>query len=911
MSTYKSGLLLIDSSLDNIHNIVKNLKYNIYYIFIDNYDTDIIIKQMNMFQFDFVGVLFSNELLNPILNQIENEINLLFDKIDSNNYNKYFNFEFNYNQTSININYNNEITLSDPNITFLGGIFSINSIINSQIDKNTGIITIIANKIGNYELSISYTFANITISKIINVISKPNVKYFNNNIIIYYNDNYISELPIIENIGGLFTTDNENIIIDQLTGQFKNNNLLVNTYKFNIKYTLNDVSTLIEFILMIKPKIVYNNYSIQYLKNFISDKPFTNPDGGRFLCQIDNVIIDNHTGIVQMNNLKVNNYDILINYYYNNTYTNTNLILTVYPILNYIYPNNGLLHNIDNNNLSFIPIMNPIGGTFLINNNDITINENGIIDFTNFHLIGQYDVIVKYIYNNISTEFIYKFSKSPVISLNSYYEFIYGTNINIALNNIGLFQVNDNNFIINDFYLMNNNVINVGTYDIDIKYTYNNVMVNKPITIIIKPEIQYDNNEIIINNNDIFISNIPIIKPNNGSLTCSNNIVINQNGQISIDPLKYYEINNFIVYYKVNDIIIDYYFTLIINPYFKYNDVNITLPNKITYYSDIPIVNRKDGIFSISNNYDNLISINNNGQLCINKELTFGDYDFDVIYKVNNLIYTENFNVIIKPTISYPSSQIIVTYGKYYESEPININTNYISTFNINDTIDGITINPDNGILKINNGYNISIGKYLINVSYNIVTSTVITIIITPELIYNSVMNTISYGTNYQSQKPFINPNYGDFKLITNNNNIIIDETGIINANDLDIGIYNLTIQYICNDIIKEISYSIICNSIINYPNSILEINYGKGSFSDIPYYLPSNGTFKLKENMIGISIKNNGILEFDPTIFIGNYNIEVIYQIYNNIVTTNYNLTVKPNVIYNDTTFIYYITMF
>ena len=222
-------------------------------------------------------------------------------------------------------------------------------------------------------------------------------------------------------------------------------------------------------------------------------------------------------------------------------------------------------------------------------------------------------------------------------------------------------------------------------------------------------------------------------------------------------------------------------------------------------------------------------------------------------------------------------SNITVTYGKYYESEPININTNYTSIFNINDAIDGITINPINGQLQINNGNIVPIDKYVIIVSYNynnIITSTVITIIIIPELIYNSLINTISYANNYQSQKPLVNPNNGTFKVITNNNNIIIDNNGIIYGNNLDIGIYNFIIQYTCNDIIKESNYSIICNPIINYINNILEIDYNKGGISNIPYYLPLNGTFKLKENMVGISIKNNGLLNFDPTIFIGNYTI-------------------------------------
>lgn len=856
---------------------------------------------------------------------IKNDLNLLLSSNGQINFN---NLSVGTYNTSVSYSYNNQSNVFNYNFTIKptikynkfivefakpsGGNYYLDSNIFSINDK-TGEIIIINNIVGIYNLNILYTVNGISCyyNNIIEI--KPNIKFSDYNIIIYYNDNYTSELPIIDNIGGVFTIDNKNIIIDQLTGQFNVSNLLVNTYKFNIKYTLNNSSILLDFILIVKPKIFYNNYSIQYLKNFISDKPFTNPEGGRFFCQKENVNINNHNGVIQINNLKVDNYIIPINYYYNNTYSLTYLNLSVYPILNYIYPANGLLHNINNNGYqSFSPVINPTGGIFTINSNDITINENGVIDFTNFNLIGTYDITINYTYNNILTEFIYKFSKTPEISLNQTYQFDYETDINILLdetNTDGIYEVNNNNFIVNNFNLINNNIIDVGTYNIDVKYTYNNITVTKTITVIIKPKISYNDTEIIINNNDIFISDIPIVKPINGIFICSNNILINNNGQFSIDPLKYYKVNNFIVKYKVNNIVTDYYFRLIINPYFKYNDTSITIPNKITYYSDIPKVNRFDGIFSISNNYDNLITINTNGQLCVNKELNFGNYEFDVIYKVNNSTFTENFNIIIKPTISYPLSEITITYGKYYESDSININTNYTSTFTINDTIDGITINPINGKLQINNGNIVPIGKYLINVSYNynnLVTSTVITIIIIPELIYNSLINTISYEDKYQSQKPLVNPNNGIFKLITNNNNIIIDENGIIYGSNLDIGVYNFIIQYICNDIIKESNYSIICNPVINYPNSVLEIDYGKGGISNIPFCLPHNGTFKLKENIVGISIKNNGLLNFNSDIFIGNYNIEVIYQVYNNIVTNNYNLIVRPVVIYEDIEFIY-----
>ena len=60
MSINKSGLLLIDINLDNIHNIIKNLNNNIYYIFIDNYNIEYILKQISMYSFNFGGLLFLN-----------------------------------------------------------------------------------------------------------------------------------------------------------------------------------------------------------------------------------------------------------------------------------------------------------------------------------------------------------------------------------------------------------------------------------------------------------------------------------------------------------------------------------------------------------------------------------------------------------------------------------------------------------------------------------------------------------------------------------------------------------------------------------------------------------------------------------------------------------------------------------
>ena len=932
----------------NYYNYPINIKSNnfIFEIYVDFYIIPTILYNINTINYNDI-MLSDIPKVNPIggtFNIVDDKLNLIISSNGQINFKNLnvgiYDFKVIYTYNNQNATFNYNITIK-PSIKYnnllpiinnpINGFYEIDKINNNFIiDKVTGKITIINKNIGIFNVDIKYTYNNISTiyNHIIEI--KPELSYSNNNIIIYYTDNYTSELPNIIDKDGLFTiNNNKNIIINENTGQFTVIDLLVNTYLFNVIYTKNNSSTILDFIIIVKPKVIYNNYLISFLQNFISDKPFINPEGGRFICSnsninIDNytVNIDNYTGIIKMNNLKVNNYSIPINYYYNNTYTIVNCNLTVQPILNYIYPKKSLIHNInEHGNNSFSPIINPIGGTFKINNNDITIDkDNGLINFSNFNLIGTFDIIINYIYNNVSTEFTYKFCKSPQINIDSYYEFEYNALINIPLNELNnnevVYEIDNSNFSISDCNLMNNNIIDVGKYNINIKYTCNNLITTKLLTIIIKPIIKYDINNIVINDNNIFLSDLPIIEPlGKGEFTVNNKqIIIDNNGQITIDPTKCYLIDSLIVNYKINDIISTYSFNLTVKPYFKYNDNSITIPHNLDYYSEIPIVNRNDGIFSISNNFDNLISINNNGQLYFNKKLDFGSYSFDVIYEINNVIYKSEFEVSIIQSISYPLSQITVVYGKYYESAPINANiknTNNLK-FNINDSINGITINSNNGILYINSENIVPIGKYVINVNYNN-TSTTITIIIIPELSYTSIINSINYQSNYLSQKPIINPNNGTFKIITNNDNITIDNDGIISCNNLDIGIYNFIIQYTVenqtsekDNIFSETNYSIKCNPVINYNINALEIDYNKGGSSDIPNCLPLNGTFKLKNNILGVSIENNGTLNFDPTIFIGNYNIEVIYQVFNNIVTTNYNLLVKPVIVYNDDSFIY-----
>ena len=135
-----------------------------------------------------------------------------------------------------------------------------------------------------------------------------------------------------------------------------------------------------------------------------------------------------------------------------------------------------------------------------------------------------------------------------------------------------------------------------------------------------------------------------------------------------------------------------------------------------------------------------------------------------------------------------------------------------------------------------------------------------------PVLYYDSSNISITYGTLYYSQIPFINPKGGIF----NSNLGTIDSTGIFTIKNLDPDTYNLNIKYIYNTIQTVYSIKILIYPDFYYPSNFQYNIYNNSNYSLSPYYKPSNGYFY--SDLSNIYINSTGIIQFDPNQDIGHY---------------------------------------
>jgi len=830
--------------------------------------------------------------------------------------------------------YNNFIPIVNPK----GGIFTLINNDNINIDNLTGeLLNIDKLTVGKYTFNINYKYNNIDNNFIYKYKFNPTLKYTENNIIINYKQQYISSPPIVNELGGIFYLDKQlDVLVDKSNGLLTINDIDIGIYKFNIIYEKYNSKINNTFSVIVKPVLIYNDKQIiDYHTIYTTEPPSVNPIGGIFIINTDNkkIIINHKTGIITFNNLDVGMYTISIIYSLNNSFIEYDYMLIVKPIFYYL---------ITNEIKSGLPIINPSNGTFSIepntnellniNTNDLlNINTNdllnintGQLDFTNYNIIGNHNFNIRYYINDIYTETIYDITVSPTINLLNEYTFLYDVpiKINIILSHIdGIISTNNINFVCyidnDNYYLINNNIIDVGIYDLILEYYLNGVKIDKAIKINIHPKFYYDNNQLIINDFNIKYSNLPTIYPIDGTFTLSttlnSNLNINDKGQISCSNNNLiYNNYNIEVNYIVNSIKTSLKYYINILPYFLYQPNNIELIYGFNDTSIYPIINMENGIFTIVDNTNPNINIEpNTGLITFTKYINVGSYLLNINYKsLNNNSINTTYTLQIIPTFSYNTTIIKIIYSKYYESlKPIigGINSdNYNFTIN---NINGINIEPQTGIIYFNNINIIDIGNYniIVNLNYdNKTITTNINLIIQPEIIYDTYIQNININDDFISVAPTINPNNGIFKLINNNENINIDNNGIISTNLNDIGNYNFKIQYIINNIITELDYKIICNPTLTYNNTIIELNYNENIISSIPNVAPLGGTYKIKNNPFGIKINTKGQITSTNSISCGNYNIIIMYQINQSIVSTFINIIIKPELYYKSSIFYY-----
>lgn len=858
---------------------------------------------------------------------INSDGKIIFNKLDVGNY--IFTVIYKVNNMISNFVYNlcvlpyisYDMITSLPQVYPAGGKFNLvdNCLsINSNNGKLYNIEKLLA---GKYNFDIYYEFNNIKNIYTIQYENIPLVKYNCNNIIIDFNQDYLSDLPEISEVNGIFYSDIDLISVDKISGVINITNINVGIYKFNIFYEKNNSKTAIIFSLIVNPKLSYNdNLIIDYGQIFSSDLPNINPLGGFFIIQLNNknISINNKTGIINVNNLDIGSYNIPVTYSLNNTFIEYDYKITIKPQFN--YKNTELTMDINNKIKSDIPIVNPTGGRFELDyehpaiNQDycIAIGQNGQIDLTNFNTLGETLLIINYIFNNIKSETKYKIILLPVIDINTEYIYNYGNDIKINIPN-KLDIINNNNFKCisnsNQYFIINNNIIDVGNHSIKLQYNSNNIIISKDIKLIIKPILRYD-------------SDLPFVNPENGNFSIESDnkeIDITTKGQLIYPNLKYGKYDLYILY-EINNIKTKIPYNITIKPYFYYDKDYTELIYNTIDYSSIPVHNLSilNGKFLIENPINNIIINEFSGLITFNKNISVGDYILTINYLIDNQTISSKYNLKINPIFSYTaqdlSNKFTIIYSKYFETDrPIisGINSNYY--FSLINNIDGINIDSKTGVVNFNKDIILELKNYNVAISLNYKNSVInsnILVTILPDIYYDSNVQNINYNTNFESTMPFVNPSGGTFKLISNSNNITINRDGIIKLNNLDLGSYSFEAQYMCNNICNQVNYKIICHPVLFYDINNIEIKYlelnSDTIISNQPTVYPLGGTFKIKDCPLGIKINPDGQVICDNNLIVGNYNLIVLYQLNRSFTSTTFNVIMKPDVLYEESIFEY-----
>jgi hypothetical protein len=130
------------------------------------------------------------------------------------------------------------------------------------------------------------------------------------------------------------------------------------------------------------------------------------------------------------------------------------------------------------------------------------------------------------------------------------------------------------------------------------------------------------------------------------------------------------------------------------------------------------------------------------------------------------------------------------------------------------------------------------------------------------------------------------------FYIDSNNQNININQsTGIIEINNINIGIYNLNITYKYQRIILKEKIKIIVNPSLTYNNSFITIKYGFVYTIDKPEISHQDGIFSCKNLQKGFTFNTKTgiiVLNQKENADIKLYNLIINYTVNNLITTTN-----------------------
>jgi hypothetical protein len=378
--------------------------------------------------------------------------------------------------------------------------------------NNEGILDLSFYDVGEYKIKVLLKTKNITVETYYNLYVKSSINYLNTEYICDSLTDYIINNPIVSQVGGIYS------LLDNYNNYFSinenNGEILINgpsgIYELKIKYTKNNAYDKCILKIIINPVFSYSNLVIN-TNDILEIKPYTNEIiEGEFILlnNINGLSIHKNTGIISINKLYPNTYNILINYIKNGCTKNSKFKLEVFPVL--------LLNQ---NKFTIYPITD---NYILLSDNKNVKILNNTINCDDIILIGNYNITITLTINNMSTNIIYNYIKYPEII---YDDFVFYGNFNEPFisskpNNSyigGLYKLENNKFIIDEeLGIIYGNNLEVNEYELDIHLIYLSFDVIKKIRVIIKPLLKIEKINFIYS--EFKIENINFL-PFNGIFT--------------------------------------------------------------------------------------------------------------------------------------------------------------------------------------------------------------------------------------------------------------------------------------------------------------------------------------------------------------------------------------------------------
>jgi hypothetical protein len=658
-----------------------------------------------------------------------------------------------YNLSEYNIIYSQELSINAPLILY-------NELTNKLTDENNKLTDELINKfilsesyndlivinektgcikvdstlfIGVYVLNITYNILSCSIK----IIVKPSIIY---KITSFYNKGPYNNFSPIINPSNILCDDinyfklencTDNILINSKNGiiSFKDT-IIADTYNLSIVCSIKNIELTIFVSFNIYPIINYKNstYFSEKINTFYSDEPIIYPLGGifKFINDYSGIYIDKSTGIINTNNPKSGNYNLTINYKYNNVSINNSLELSIKP--NIIYEKSLINYNelISLN----IPTISDIGGIFTLDNTNFNKNlgiqsSTGKITIVSVIPSGLYNIKVWYLFNNYNCDFDCEFIVSPILNYNSNkIELYYGTKDQTEipyssekidgtftlLNNIENIFINPTNGI-----LYFNSSLQVNEYLLDINYNKNNVNKALQLSVKVKPtiNIKIDNQKInyFESLEDIIVDTTP-----NGGILLNNLNIDMENNIIKLSTIEKnvgeYSLR---IKYIYNNIFSSLTYNFIITPYIYYNKNIINLLYKQTFISDIPTVYPPSGIFNLDNK-NKYIQINEHtGELSIKSGLSVGNYDLTIIYTIDKLYYTAYYKITINPSYNITNNIIKHEYNPSFNVTKVKLDKINIDPLGGTFESDLFEIDSQGCIIIPSN---LEVNNYIINIKY-------------------------------------------------------------------------------------------------------------------------------------------------------------------------------------------------